>query len=58
MLRVFFCRCQEQEAYISQLENQNRVPEGKEVLHPVAGFVIKTKFVREEKSGDEKVQYE
>ncbi|CAN0499060.1 unnamed protein product, partial [Scytosiphon promiscuus] len=37
---------QEQETYISELENQDRVPEGKEVVHTIAGFVIKTKFHR------------
>ncbi|CAN0478367.1 unnamed protein product, partial [Hapterophycus canaliculatus] len=35
---------QEQELYISELESQNRVPEGREVVHPLPGFVIKTKF--------------
>ncbi|CAM9780506.1 unnamed protein product [Sphacelaria rigidula] len=42
----------EQEAYISQLETQQRVPEGREVVHPVPGFVIKTRFSREGKGGD------
>lgn len=37
---------QEQELYISELEGQNNVPEGKEVVRPVPGFVIKTKFTR------------
>ncbi|CAN0090223.1 unnamed protein product, partial [Laminaria digitata] len=42
----------EQETYISELENQDRVPEGKEVLHPIAGFVMKTKFYRGSKDLD------
>lgn len=37
---------QEQELYISELEGQNRVPDGKEVVHPLPGFVIKAKFTR------------
>lgn len=50
---------QEQEAYISQLEKQDRVPEGKEVVHPIPGFVIKTRFFREGTSGEsEKVRFE
>ena len=43
---------QEQEKYISELENQDRVPEGKEVVHPIAGFVMKTKFHRGSKDLD------
>lgn len=37
---------QEQERYISELEGQQRIPEGKEVVHPLPGFVIKTRFTR------------
>lgn len=48
---------QEQETYISELENQDRVPDGKEVVHPIAGFVLKTKFYRGSKDQDrEKVR--
>ncbi|CAM9629456.1 unnamed protein product, partial [Discosporangium mesarthrocarpum] len=36
----------EQEEYISQLEEQNRVPEGKRIIHPKACFVVKTRFTR------------
>lgn len=43
------CFVQEQEKYITELENQNRVPEGKEVIHPSPGFVIKTKYARNAK---------
>ncbi|CAM9948259.1 unnamed protein product [Scytosiphon promiscuus] len=42
----------EQELYISELESQNRVPEGKEVVHPLPGFVIKTKFTRMAKDAE------
>lgn len=44
--RCFVIVRQEQELYISQLEGQDKVPEGKEVVHPVPGFVIKTKFTK------------
>lgn len=37
---------QDQELYISELEGKNQVPEGKEAVHPVPGFVIKTKFTK------------
>lgn len=43
---------QEQELYISELESQNRVPEGKEVVHPLPGFVIKTRFTRGSKDAE------
>eukprot|EP00903_Cladosiphon_okamuranus_P016570 g15287.t1 len=36
----------DQELYISELEGKNQVPEGKEAVHPVPGFVIKTKFTK------------
>ncbi|CBJ29402.1 conserved unknown protein [Ectocarpus siliculosus] len=42
----------EQELYISELESQNRVPEGKEVVHPLPGFVIKTRFTRGSKDAE------
>ena len=32
----------EQEAYISQLEKEGKVPEGKDAIHPKPGFVVKT----------------
>jgi dynein assembly factor 2 len=32
----------EQEAYIRQLESEQKVPEGKQLLKPKAGFVVKT----------------
>lgn len=59
-----FVRCviwgfeQEQEAYISQLESQQRVPKGKEVVHPMPGFVIKTRFWRAGKEDErQKVRF-
>lgn len=56
----FHCVCvcfgfgQEQEAYISQLETQQRVPKGKEVVHPMPGFVIKTRFWKTGKEDERK----
>ena len=41
---------EETEAYISQLEGDNKVPAGKELVRPVAGFVAKThKLVKGDK---------
>jgi len=34
----------EQEAYLRQLEEQNEVPDGKQVLRPEPGFVLKFKY--------------
>jgi hypothetical protein len=36
---------QEQEAYLAQLERENSVPAGKELVRPEAGFVLKVKKV-------------
>lgn len=49
---------QEQETYIAELENQNRVPAGKDVVHPLAGFVIKAKFSRNSQDSREKARPE
>jgi len=35
----------EQEEYISKLESEQGAPEGKILIHPFAGFVIKIKKV-------------
>lgn len=43
---LFFSLRQEQELYISELEGKNKIPEGKEVVHPLPGFVIKAKFTK------------
>eukprot|EP00596_Hydrurales_sp_CCMP1899_P011008 CAMPEP_0119052576 /NCGR_PEP_ID=MMETSP1177-20130426/73831_1 /TAXON_ID=2985 /ORGANISM="Ochromonas sp, Strain CCMP1899" /LENGTH=127 /DNA_ID=CAMNT_0007032195 /DNA_START=177 /DNA_END=557 /DNA_ORIENTATION=- len=43
---------QETEAYISQLEGQDKVPQGKELVRPKASFVAKTYKVDKEKKGD------
>ena len=37
----------EQEAYIKQMENEGKVPEGCETIHPKAGFCVKTKNLDE-----------
>lgn len=45
MLFVFYLSClllQETEKYISQLEGENKVPAGKELIRPTSGFVVKT----------------
>ena len=36
----------ENELYLKQLEEQNECPEGKQVLHPEKGFVLRFKFTR------------
>ena len=36
----------ENEVYLKQLEEQNDCPEGKQVLHPEKGFVLRFKFTR------------
>ena len=36
---------EETEAYITQLEKDEQVPEGKELVHPKAAFVVKTRLI-------------
>jgi len=36
----------ENEEYLAQLEEKNEVPQGKQVLHPSKGFVLRFKFTR------------
>ena len=44
----------EQDEYLRQLEEQNELPNGKDILRPEPGFVMKFKFTREKKQKKQK----
>ncbi|CAM9741791.1 unnamed protein product, partial [Chrysoparadoxa australica] len=45
----------EQEAYITQLEGENRVPQGKQLVRPSKGMVVKTSYCGENSGSKEKM---
>lgn len=47
----------EQEAYLNQLEQQNEIPKGKQLLKPAAGFVLKFKYTTKTSSRDKTSNY-
>lgn len=46
----------EQDSYIRQLEEHNDIPDGKSILRPRSGFVLKFKYTKREKGGPQRGQ--